>query len=216
MLNIKELLEEIKASPYEEVEISVPHTGIVEFSDLKVGDKVTGPTGEWKEKPGTVLAKLTRERNTKSIPAPEKGEIVSIRHDLEGKFVEAGEVLLRIRHFLSKEEVIQLILKKALFLFNAPEKAKYYFTPEIDTKIKGSGERSVKVRDGLELFIVSRMKRETPLNYTGPEGVIYAVYFHNGDNIDGGQPLIGVCPEDQLKHIQDVVTRVQSEWEERD
>ncbi|WP_031482125.1 hypothetical protein [Maridesulfovibrio frigidus] len=216
MLNIKELLEEIKASPYEEVEISVPHTGIVEFSDLKVGDKVSGPTGEWKEKPGTVLAKLTRERNTKAIPAPEKGEIVSIRHDLEGKFVEAGEVLLKIRHFLSKEEVIQLILKKALFLFNAPEKAKYYFTPEIDTKIKGSGERSVKVRDGLELFIVSRMKRETPLNYTGPEGIIYAVYFHNGDNVDGGQALIGVCPEDQLKHIQDVVNRIQSEWEERD
>ncbi|MBI9112461.1 biotin attachment protein [Maridesulfovibrio ferrireducens] len=216
MLNIKELLEEIKASPYEEVEISVPHTGKVEFADLKVGDKVSGPSGEWKEKPGTVLAKLTRERNTKNIPAPEKGEIVSIRHDLEGKFVEAGEVLLKIRHFLSKEEVIQLILKKALFLFNAPEKAKYYFTPEIDTKIKGSGERSVKVREGLELFIVSRMKRETPLNYAGPEGLIYAVYFHNGDNVDAGQALIGVCPADQLKHIQEVVNRVQSEWEERD
>ncbi len=216
MLNIKELLEEIKASPYEEVEISVPHTGKIEFCGLKAGDKVSGPIGEWKEKPGTVLAKLTRERNTKNIYAPEKGEIVSIRQDLEGQFVEAGEVLIKIRHFLSKEEVIHLILKKALFLFNSPEKAKYYFTPEIDTKIKGSGERSVKVTDGLELFIVSRMKRETPLSYAGPEGLIYAVYFHNGENVDAGQPLIGVCPADQLKHIQEVVNRVQSEWEERD
>ncbi|WP_319765208.1 biotin attachment protein [Maridesulfovibrio sp.] len=216
MLNIKELLEEIKASPYKEIEISVPHTGTVEFTGLKVGDKVSGPSGEWKEKAGTVLAKLTRERNTKNITAPEKGEIVSIREDLEGRFVEAGEILIKIRHFLSKEEVIHLILKKALFLFNAPEKAKYYFTPEVDAKIKGSGERSVKVREGMDLFIVSRMKRETPLNYSGPEGLIYSVYFHNGDNVDAAQPLIGICPADQLKQIQEVVNRVQSEWEEVD
>ncbi|MBA4357466.1 MAG: biotin attachment protein, partial [Desulfovibrio sp.] len=28
--------------------------------------------------------------------------------------------------------------------------------------------------------------------------------------------LIGVCPESQLSLIQDVVNRVQAEWEERD
>jgi len=66
------------------------------------------------------------------------------------------------------------------------------------------------------MFIVSRMKRETPLSYSGPEGMIYAVYFQQGDNVDGGQPLIGVCPESQLTLIQDVVSRVQGEWEERD
>ncbi|WP_027179098.1 biotin attachment protein [Maridesulfovibrio bastinii] len=216
MLNIKQLLEEIKASPYEEIEIVAPHTGKVEFPGVKIGDKVNGPSGEWKEKHGTLLVNITRERNKKSLYAPEKGEIVEIKSELEGSFVEAGQTLLKIRHFLSKDEVLHLILKKALFLFNAPERAKYYFTPEIDTKIKGSGEKSVKVRDGLEVFIVSRMKRETPLVYSGPEGLVYSIYFNNGENVDSGQPLIGVCPEDQLKHIQDVVNRVQSEWEERE
>lgn len=216
MLNIKQLLEEIKASPYNEIEIVAPHTGIVEFPGIKIGDKVNGPSGEWKEKAGTQLAQITRERNKKSLCSPEKGEVVEINSDLEGHFVEAGQCLMKIRHFLSKDEVLHLILKKALFLFNAPERAKYYFTPEIDSKIKASGEKNVKVRDGLEVFIVSRMKRETPLSYSGPEGIVYSIYFNNGENVDSGQPLIGICPEDQLKHIQDVVTRVQSEWEERE
>lgn len=139
-----------------------------------------------------------------------------MRTELEGRFVEAGEPLMTIRHFLSKEEVIARILKKALHLFPAPERAKYYFVPEIDAKIKAGGEQSVKLKDGMEMFIVSRMKRETPLAYSGPEGIIYAVYFQQGDNVDGGQPLMGVCQESQLPLIQDVVNRVQGEWEERD
>lgn len=216
MLNVKELLEEIKASPYEEIVIRTPHTGVVQFVGLASGDRVTGPTGKWSEKPGTLLAHLTREKNKKAICATQKGVVTDIRAGLEGQFVESGEPLLTIRHFLSKEEVIARILKKALHLFCAPERAKYYFVPEIDAKIKAGGEQSVKVRDGLEMFIVSRMKRETPLAYAGPEGIIYAVYFQQGDNVDGGQPLIGVCQESQLTLIQDVVNRVQGEWEEQD
>jgi hypothetical protein len=34
--------------------------------------------------------------------------------------------------------------------------------------------------------------------------------------VDAGQPLISVCPEDQMDVIRDVVNRVQSDWEERD
>ncbi|MBN2139391.1 MAG: biotin attachment protein [Desulfovibrionaceae bacterium] len=214
MLNVKGLLEDIKASPYEEIVIAAPHTGVVEFAGIRPGDKVQGRSGTWKEKPGTVLAHLTREKNRKPLCAPEKGEVVEVHVELEGRFVEAGEPLAVIRHFLTRKEVIELILKKALSLFPAPEKAKYYFVPEIDQKLKVSGKRSVKLRDGMEVFIVSRMKRETVLPYTGPGGIIYSVYFHRGDNVDAGQPLIGVCPEDQLSLIQDVVTKVQSEWEE--
>jgi len=216
LLNVKEMLEELNASPYEEIEIKTPHTGVVEFVGLNPGDRVIGPSGKWHERPGTLLANLTRERNKKPICATQKGQVTDIRTELEGRFVEAGERLLTIRHFLSKEEVIGRILKKALHLFAAPERAKYYFVPEIDAKIKAGGEQSVKVREGLEMFIVSRMKRETPLSYSGPEGIIYAVYFQQGDNVDGGQPLIGVCPESQLSLIQDVVSRVQGEWEELD
>ena len=214
MLNIKELLDEVKASPYREIVVAAPHTGVVEFVGLKPGDQVHGRRGEYMEKPGTLLANLTRERNKKPITAPEKGEVQSVRTELEGKFVEAGEPLATIRHFLTRKEVIESILQEALHLFRAPERAKYYFVPEVDQKLKVSGKRSVKVYEGMDLMIVSRMKRETPLAYSGPEGIIYSVYFGRGDNVDEGQPLIGVCPEDQLTVIQDVVARVQSEWEE--
>lgn len=216
MLDIKEFLDSIKASPYEVIEIRAPHTGTVEFAALKPGDKVSGVSGAFKEKPGTLLAHLTRERNRKPITAPERGEVMEVHTALEGQFVQAGDVLLTLRHYLSKKEVIDLILKKALHLFVAPERAKYYFIPEIDQKLKVSGKRSVKVREGMEILIVSRMKRETPLSYSGPEGLIYAVYFHRGDNVDAGQPLLGVCPEDQLTLIQELVTKVQSDWEEPD
>ena len=214
MLNIKELLDKVKASPYREIVVHAPHTGVVEFASLNKGDMVYGRSGDYKEKPGTLLATLTREKNKKPITAPEKGEVESIRTELEGTFVEAGEPLATIKHFMTRKEVIELILQEALYLFRAPERAKYYFVPEVDQKLKVSGKRSVKVVEGMELMIVSRMKRETPLAYSGPDGIIYSVYFGRGDNVDAGEPLLGVCPEDQLTVIQDVVARIQSEWEE--
>ena len=51
MLDVTSLLDEIKASPYEELDIVAPHTGVVSFGSLKENDKVTGPFGTWKEKP---------------------------------------------------------------------------------------------------------------------------------------------------------------------
>lgn len=216
MLDITKLLEEIKASPYEEVVIHAPHTGIVSFAGLKEGDRVVGPTGMWKEIPGTRLATLDRERNKKPILSVEKGVVAKVHSELEGTFVEAGTPLVQLRHYLSKDEVLGIILKKALHLFCAPERAKYYFAPDADKKIKASGPKAVTVHDGQELFIMSRMKREAALNYAGPEGVIYAVYFQHNENVDAGAPLIGVCPPDQVGMIEDVVIRVQTEWVEQD
>lgn len=217
MLDISALLEEIKASPYREVTVRTPHCGVVTFPDSPVsGDPVCGPGGEWKEKPGTLLATLERERNPKPVLCPEKGELVALQRELDGRFVEAGTEIAKIRHFLSREEVLQLILKRALHLFLAPERAKYYFVPAVDVKIKVSGPRSVSVRDGEELFIMSRMKREAPLRYTGPEGVVYAVYFTHNQNVDAGHPLVGVCPPDMVGQVEDVVLRVQTEWRERE
>ncbi|MBD5553497.1 MAG: biotin attachment protein, partial [Desulfovibrio sp.] len=46
--------------------------------------------------------------------------------------------------------------------------------------------------------------------------VIYAIYFKYNDNVDAGEPLIGVCPPDQLNAIQDVIMRVKTEWREKD
>lgn len=162
MLDVTSLLEEIKASPFEEQEIVAPHTGVVTFGSLKLGDKVIGPNGTWKERPGTLIATITRERNPKPLNAVQKGEVCAIHSELEGTYVQAGTPLATIRHFLSKDEVLRILLKQALNLFVAPERAKYYFVPQIDTKIKVSGCRSVSVYEGMELFIVSRMKREMP------------------------------------------------------
>ncbi len=214
VIDVKALLEDIKAAPYEEIVVTAPHTGIVRFADVEAGTRVVGPSGTYGEKPGTLLARLTREQNDKPQHATVKGVVGEVRRELEGRFVEAGTPLLVIRHFLSKEEVIASILQKVLFLFRAPERAKYYFIPSVDKKVKASGPRSVTVKTGLELFIVSRMKREKPLVYEGPEGIIYAVYFQHDQNVDMGAPLIGVCPEDQTGLIQDVVNRVRTDWEE--
>jgi len=110
VLNITELLDEIKASPFEEIVVRAPHTGVVEFVQDKPGIKVLGPGGAWKEKPGTLLAHLVREGNTKPIHALQKGVVERIEQDLAGKFVQAGTPLLHIRHFLSKEEVLDRLL----------------------------------------------------------------------------------------------------------
>lgn len=216
MLDVSKLLEEIQASPYAEIVVNAPHSGTVTFPGLKPGSRVIGPTGQWKEKNGTLLATIERERNQKPIFSMEKGEVTVVHTGLEGAFVQAGTELMRLRHYLSREEVLSAILKKALHLFLAPERAKYYFIPAVDVKINVSGPKAISVHDGMDLFIMSRMKRESPLAYTGPEGVIYAVYFSHNENMDAGQPLIGVCPPDMVGAIEDVVMRVQTEWREEE
>lgn len=215
-MDISALLEEIKAAPYRDIVITAPHTGRVTFTELDPGTKVVGPQGTFKEKPGTLLATLERERNPKNIHAPEKGEISILHNELEGQFVQAGTELAILRHLLTRSEVESLILKQALYMFRAPERAKYYFTPEVDKKIRASDAHSVTVRDGMDIMIMSRMKREAPLRYDGPGGVIYAIYFKYNENMDAGDPLLGICPQDQLPEIQEVIMRVQTEWRLRD
>ena len=212
MLNISELLDTIKSSPYRDIEIRTPHTGRLTFADVQLGDEVNGPQGEWKEKAGTRLATLERERNPKPICALEKGQICALHTELEGQFVEAQTPIATIRHMLTREEVEHIILQKTLYLFCAPERAKYYFTPEVDKKIHAAEEHSVKVRDGMELLIMSRMKREVHLQYSGPNGIIYAVYFKYNENIDAGAPLIGVCTQEQLPAIEEVIMRIKTQW----
>ncbi|MFP4657580.1 MAG: biotin attachment protein [Desulfonatronovibrionaceae bacterium] len=215
MLDVKGLLDEIHREPYIEIVVKAMHTGYVDFVVRETGVRVLGWHGKWKNTPGTLLAKLRRENLEKPVYAPDKGEIIEFCAVKSGDFVQAGTPLLKIRHFLTRQEVLDIILKKALHLFNAPEKGKYYFVPAVDSKIKARGHQSVKVRDNDELFILSRMKRETIIPYQGQPGLIYTVYFTPDEVIDAGQPLIGVCPEEQLAEIQDVVNRVQAEWEER-
>lgn len=216
MLDISKLLEEIKQSPYDEITVCAPHCGVLTFTEVQEGAKVTGRTGVWQERPGTVLANIERERNPRPVECVDKGEIRQLNRELDGQFVEAGTPIAVIRHFLSKDEVLRLILKQALHLFCAPERAKYYFAPEAEKKIRASGHKAVLVKEGMELLIMSRMKREAPLHYSGPEGVIFSVFFNVGESMDAGAPLLGICPANQLGLVEDVVLRVQTEWEERE
>lgn len=216
MIDVKELLRELREEPYEKIVIRAPHSGVVEFVTTEPGSKVFGPSGTWKEIPGTVLASLEREKAKKNLCAPQQGEIMALGAVNSGQFVQAGQELMTLRHYLTRDEVIARILRGALFLFQAPEKGKYYFTPDVDIKVKTKGSQSVHINDGMDLFILSRMKRETAIRYNGPAGIIYAVYFEGNASVDRDSPLIGVCPEDRLNQIQDVVRRVHSDWEERD
>ncbi len=216
MLNISSILDEIKQTPYMDLSIYAPHTGVLEFANINEGDKVSAPSGQWKEIPGTKIATITRERNLKPITVNQKGIIQKLNKQHDNAFVEAGTEIAVIRHFLSKQEVVRILLQKTLFLFNAPERAKYYFAPDVDKKLKISGHKSITVTDGMDLFIVSRMKREIPLRYSGPEGVIYELYFEQNKNVDTGEPLIGICPPDQLSTIEDVISRVHHDWQEQE
>jgi hypothetical protein len=216
LIDIASLLDEIKKAPYREITVSTPHSGHIEFVLREAGAKVIGASGTWNEKPGTLLAYLTREGNKKPVYAPEKGELVMFHDVKDHQFVQAGAPLLKIRHFLTKQEVIDIILKKALHLFNAPEKGRYYFVSAFDLKMKAKGLGQVNIKEGDEVLIISRMKRETVLTYKGPKGIIYTTYFDSSESVDAGSPLLGVCPRDQVENIKDVIVKIQMGWEEKE
>jgi len=216
LIDTMSLLNEIKKAPYREITVRAPHSGHIEFAVSETGTRVNGASGIWFEHPGTLLAHLVREGNPKPIYSPEKGEVVHFFDIKDREFVQAGTPLLKIRHFLTKQEVMDIILKKALHLFTAPEKGRYYFVADIDTKIKSQGLRSVNIKDGDEVLILSRMKRETTINYQGPSGIIYTSYFDSNESVDMGAPLFGVCPADQVDSIKTVIDKIHSGWEEQE
>ena len=60
---------------------------------------------------------------------------------------------------------------------------------------------------------MSLMKRESSVIYEGEEGIIHSIYFKEGESIDQGEPLIGICSKEKLPFIQKIITRVKAEWE---
>lgn len=206
------ILSKYRADPFDYAEIYAAHTGVVTFK-VEEGSSVNCTSGEWQHIPGSPLFEITRERNTKLITAKTNGTISSIRTELEGQFVEAGEKLLTIRHPLKKKEVIENILKEVLYLFPAPERAKYFFSLDIQSRIEKRGSKALTIQPGDEIIIMSLMKRDTPIYYTGEAGVIHSVYFTPGVSMDQGQALIGICATDKLPLIQKVITRVKADWD---
>lgn len=211
-IDFDDILAKYRSDPYKYEDIVSPHTGEVSFA-VEKGSGVDAPGGEWNHIPGTPLFQITRERNAKTVHAPINGIVSEIAADFEGRFVEAGERLLTIRHPLKKKEIIEQILKDVLYLFPAPERAKFFFSLDIQSRIDKKGARSVTIRPGDEVFTMSLMKRDTPVYYSGEEGVIHSIYFKAGISVNQGEPLIGVCAAEKLPLIQKVITRVKAEWD---
>jgi hypothetical protein len=210
-INFDEILNKYRSDPYEYLEVVTPHTGLVTFT-VSEGEAVDGPGGKWHHHPGTLLYKLNREKNPKPMYSLTNGVVTSLRAEREGQFVEAGEKLMTIKHPLKKREIIEGILQNVLYLFNAPEKAKYFFSLDIQARLEKQGEKAVFIKPGEEIITMSLMKRDTPIYYTGAEGIIHSVYFKPGESISQGKPLIGVCAREKLPLIQKIITHVKAEW----
>ncbi|NOX80305.1 MAG: hypothetical protein GXP57_04340 [Deltaproteobacteria bacterium] len=211
-IHFNEIISRYRSDPYDYVDIHAIHAGLVHFKAAE-GTEVQAESGEWRHIPGTKLYEITRERNLKVVTARTNGVVSFVNTGLDGKFVEAGEKLMTIRHPLKKKEIIESILQEVLSLFLAPERARYYFAMDIQSRIDQKGLRSVFINPGDEVITMSLMKRDTPVYYAGDPGIIHSVYFKPGDSVNQGEPLFGVCAEDKLPLIQKIITRVKAEWE---
>ncbi len=213
-LDFDEILAKYHSDPYEYVDIFAEHTGKIRFL-VEEGSEVEAVSGEWKHILGTPLFEITRERNPKKNTATTNGVVSSLHAEHEGRFVEAGEKLMTIRHPLKKKEIIERILQEVLYIFPAPERAKYFFSLDIQSRIEKQSAREVSVKAGDEIIIMSLMKRDTPVYYSGESGVIHSVYFQPGISVDQGAPLIGVCPTDKLPLIKKIITKVKADWDQQ-
>lgn len=210
-INFDEIINKYRSDPFDYLDVVTPHTGLVKFK-VSDGEKVDGPSGKWHHNPGTLLYMINREKNPKPIYSLTNGVVASLRRELEGEFVEAGEKLMTIQHPLKKREIIEGILQNVLYLFKAPEKAKYFFSLDIQARLEKQDDKAVFIKPGDEIITMSLMKRDTPIYYSGEEGIIHSVYFKPGESVKQGQPLIGVCAKEKLPLIQKIITHVKAEW----
>lgn len=211
-IDFDELFSKYKSDPFDYVDVFAVHTGRISFKVVE-GEEVGAPSGEWLQVPGTPLYEINRERNPKIIAARTNGTVAKINSEFDGQFVEAGEKLLTIKHPLKKKEIIENILKEVLLIFPAPETAKYFFAMDIQSRIDKKGARAVTIDQGEEILTMSLMKRDTPVYYQGPRGVIHSIYFRQGVSVAQGEPLIGICAPEKLPIIQKIITRVKADWD---
>lgn len=211
-IDFDKILNDYRADPFHYVEVSTVHTGQLRFK-VQLNAEVNATDGQWKHIPGTLLYTLLRERNPKPFYSPIKGTVSAIRDDLENSFVEAGEKILTIKHPLKKREIIEAILRKVLTPFEAPERARYFFSLDMLAKMEKSGHRPVAIKAGDEILTMSLMKRDIPIVYDGEPGIVHSIYFKPGISMDQGEPLLGICAPDQLSVIDRIINRVKAEWE---
>lgn len=210
-IDLDQLLNEYRQNPYEVFGIETPHTGLVRFK-IANETEVEGPKGTWQHIPGSLLYVLEREGNRIPVHAHINGRVTDLRVDLNATFVEANTYLMSIRHPMTKGEAINKILKQVLITFNAPERAKYFFPPEMVSKLEKKRQGSVLIKSGDEVLVMSLMKRDTPLIYRGEPGVIHTIYFESNVTVNQGEPLLGICPPEKLDYVGKIIQKIQNEW----
>lgn len=211
-IDLDALTQKYKSDPFSYVDVVAIHTGEVSFKVIE-GQEVRPVSGEWQHIPGTELYEINRERNPKIITSNTSGIVSYVNSEVEGRFVEAGEKLLTIKHPLKKREVIEEILKDELTILEAPETANYYFALDVQQRIEKNGSRSVSVKDGDEILIMSVMKRDRPVCYNGENGIIHSIFFKPGVSVDFGEPLVGICTPEKLILIDKIITRIKADWD---
>ncbi|RMF54510.1 hypothetical protein D6745_05095 [Candidatus Woesearchaeota archaeon] len=213
MVDVNAELERILSDPNRNVEIVTPYSGIVRFSysnkrlkeratTVKEGDSVVGPRGNWKEIPGTPLFEIERQGSKEIIYSPTNGTVSNLESALEGKHAEAFTHVMTIQHPLTSDEVIEEILRKVLVVLEAPEDATYIL----------NAKQGSLIRPGIKPVIMAYMKRDVPVRYNGKDGILYAVYFANGQRVAKGSPLLGICPEEQLEEVKRMEEIVRQKW----
>jgi biotin carboxyl carrier protein len=211
-INLDALLERYHAHPFEDHCVETPHCGVVTL-EVAENDEVKGPGGQWMHKPGSTLFVIEREKNRKKVTAPCDGHVADVDLSLDGSFVQAGERVLSIRHRLNRDEVIDRILKEVLVIFQAPQTARYMLVPDIYTRIEKDKGSGVALEEGDEFLIMSLMKRDSVLSYSGQPGMIYRVYFQQGELVEQGMPLVGLCPPENMTYIHRIIEKIRTDWE---
>ncbi|TBV82796.1 MAG: hypothetical protein EYX74_02310 [Desulfobulbaceae bacterium] len=206
------ILNRYRADPFDYLAVHTTHTGRIRCK-VRKGEMVQGVSGKFNHIPGTLLYELERERNLKRITALTNGRVDLVHADLEGSFVEAGEHVLTIKYPLKKKEIIEHILRQVLTTYKAPEKARYFFAADLQSRIDKQGQQVVAIKPGDEVLTMSLMKRDTPVYYDGEPGIIHSVYFKPGLSVEQGEPLLGICPQERLHLIERIITRVKADWE---
>ena len=90
-IDFDEILAKYRSDPYNYIDITAPHTGVVNFL-VEKGAGVDAPSGEWSHIPGTALFQIIRERNEKAITAPINGIVSEIRIEFQDQIFVAHRV----------------------------------------------------------------------------------------------------------------------------
>ena len=166
-IDFDEVLRKYKADPYDYIDVRSIHAGVVTFA-VEEGGSVDAPSGEWKHIPGTTLYAIERERNSKEVHSQINGTIASINAQCDGRFVEAGEKLMTIRHPLKKKGYYRKHPQRGPLSLSGSGKGQVFLLSGYPGAYRQKGcPVPSPLNTGGEIITMSLMKRDTPVYYRG-------------------------------------------------